>query len=108
MTCAECDKLGWPTKGQLHGVNGVSLCWAHAQIENSKETVQTALQAILDAPELKLNCDDETLQSYHTRMTKVLNRAIGWLSSDVRNGNPEIRKHSLELLAYMLEVAKEK
>ena len=31
-TCEECDRLGWPTKQPLHGIEGRTLCWTHAQI----------------------------------------------------------------------------
>ena len=28
--CAECVRLGWPTKGPLYGVEGRTVCWMHA------------------------------------------------------------------------------
>lgn len=33
--CEECARLGWPTKGPLHGIDGKTLCWPHANLHNA-------------------------------------------------------------------------
>jgi hypothetical protein len=34
--CEECRKRGWPTRGPVHGVEGQTLCWAHALLDGWK------------------------------------------------------------------------
>lgn len=50
LTCAVCDRLGWPSKGPLYGVEGRSLCWAHATAHGSEPG--SAMFWAVNAPKL--------------------------------------------------------